>query len=330
MPYKGDYNRPGGSQKQQPSGDHRRPRITNQAPARRPARKTAPPEETPQAPLPGVLTSPDNDKVRFLRNLLSKKDRQAARHFLIEGVRLVEEALRGPKPPLYTLYDPDILARTEAGQRLLMRLIEMADDKRGVYPATARVMEMVTDTVTPQGVASAVPFLSWDEARMNSARLHLILDSLQDPGNLGTILRSAWAAGESSIWLSEGCVDFYSPKVARAGMGAHFHVPAVPDLNWTELNRRLALAGPQQIWLAASEDGSAGAGLPHVSYTEVDWTRPQAVIIGNEAHGPGQEASLQATHRLNIPMPGGAESLNAAVAASIIIFEALRQRQNRQ
>ncbi len=336
MPFKGNYNKPDGPQKQNPSGDHRnKPRPSSSAtagPRRSPAPKpVAPPPPEKQ---PGLLTSPDNDKARFLRNLLNKKDRYAARHFVAEGVRLVEEALRGPKPPLYTLYDPDALAGTDAGRKLLMRLIEMVEDKKGVFPATARIMESVSDTVAPQGVVAAVPFLKWEPSSFAAANLHIVLDGLQDPGNLGTILRSAGGAGATAIWLTEGSVDFYSPKVVRAGMGAHFRVPSAFGLKWPELLDQLKAAGVEQILLAESELEEAPPSvrprktldLPEVIYYEVDWTKPTAVIIGNEAHGAGTEAWQAATHLLHIPMPGGAESLNAAVAASLIIFESLRQR----
>ena len=316
MPSKGNNGRPG--QFRSTSG-----------PSRRPAASYEPVEEKQ----PGMLTSPDNDKVRFLRNLQSKKDRYAARHFLVEGVRLVEEALRAAKPPLYILYDPDALAKTEAGTRLLMRLIEMVEDKKGVFPTTERIMEVVSDTVAPQGVAAAVPFVNWSPDRLNEARLHIVLDSLQDPGNLGTILRSAGAAGDTAVWLTEGCVDFYSPKVVRAGMGAHFRVPTALDIGWPDLLSRLKAAGVEQIFVADSEadldtSRKGRQRLTETSYFEIDWQRPSAVIIGNEAHGVSASARSATTDLLNIPMPGGAESLNASVAASLVIFEALRHRLN--
>ena len=338
MPFKGDYNRPGGPQKQRTSNDHRGsgPRRSGTAakPERSrpsaPSRAAAPAQQAVEEKQPGLLTSPDNDKARFLRNLQSKKDRYAAKHFLVEGVRLVEEALRAPKPPLYTLYDADALNQTPAGQHLLMRLIEMLADKKGAFPATPRIMEYVCDTVSPQGVAAAVPFVQWQPEELAAAKLHIVLDQLQDPGNLGTILRSAGGAGDTAVLLTEGSVDFYSPKVVRAGMGAHFRVPAAFDQPWPSLVERLKAAGVEQIFLADSDaDDTSRKGrsrLTESSYFDIDWTKPSAVIIGNEAHGASAEARNAATHLLSIPMPGGAESLNASVAASLIIFEALRHR----
>jgi RNA methyltransferase, TrmH family len=329
MPGKTPNNRPGGPKKPSPSGANKpRPTSAMRSPASR-----AP--EPPSEKQPGLLTSPDNDKVRFLRHLQNKKDRYAASHFLVEGVRLVDEALNAPSPPLYTLYDSDALSNTDAGRRLLMRLIELVEDKKGVFPATARIMESISDTVTTQGVAAAVPFVTWEASAFAEARLHVILDELQDPGNLGTIMRSAGGAGSTAVWLTEDSVDLYAPKVVRAGMGAHFRVPTAHSLNWPALQERLKALGVEQILLAEGEaDAESNTrprktlNLPELTYYEVDWKKPSAVIVGNEAHGLSAEAWQAATAVLRIPMPGGAESLNAAVAASLIIFEALRQRTN--
>lgn len=323
MPFK----KPGNNRPSKSGAPARKNNANTQAP-RKPA-----PQPQPEEKQPGLLTSLDNDKVRFLRNLQTKKDRYAAKHFLVEGVRLVDEALRAARPPYFTLYDSEALLKTEPGKRLLQRLIELVEDKKGVYPATAKVMETVSDTVTPQGVSAAVPFLDWKPEDFSQVKLHLILDGLQDPGNLGTILRSAGGAGETAIWLTENCVDFYSPKVVRAGMGAHFRVPSAIDKSWESIKTQLKTLGVEQILLADSDSEDSvnsrprrAGDLPELTYYEVDWTKPCAVIIGNEAHGASNNAWLAATHRLTIPMPGGAESLNAAVAASLIVFEALRQR----
>jgi TrmH family RNA methyltransferase len=120
--------------------------------------------------------------------------------------------------------------------------------------------------------------------------LFLILDAVRDPGNLGTILRSGEAAGVGQVLLAPGTVDLYNPKVVRGAMGAHFR-------------------------------------LPVFSHDAVDWTQPSALIVGGEASGAGQEAAQIATGRVSIPMTGGAESLNAAMAATVILFEAARQRR---
>lgn len=143
-----------------------------------------------------------------------------------------------------------------------------------------------------------------------------MLDGIQDPGNVGTLLRSAEAAGVGLVLCGPGSADAYSPKVLRAAMGAHFNLPLRADLDWDEIGAELAASAP--IYAAA-----AGASMP---YYAADWKQPAALIIGSEARGVGPEGLALATHQISIPMAGRAESLNAGVAGSIILFEALRQR----
>lgn len=145
--------------------------------------------------------------------------------------------------------------------------------------------------------------------------LLLILDRVRDPGNLGTILRSAEAASVGHVLLSPGTVDHYNPKVVRGAMGAHFRLPVI-SLDWPAIAEQ---AGRRAVWLA----DAAG----ELSYDAVDWTQPSALIVGGEAAGAGQEAAVLATGRVSIPMAGGAESLNAAMAATVILFEAARQQR---
>jgi TrmH family RNA methyltransferase len=294
--------------------------------------KPRPPEPQPEPDYTGFITSPDNDKAKFVRLLQNKRDRYASRHFLIEGVRLVKEALKAETLPTYTLFEPEALRKTESGRGLLLRLNELMEEKKGVFPVIDKIIASVSDTVTPQGVAAAMPFLSWPDEKFAEKRLHIILDGLQDPGNLGTILRSAWGAGNAAVWLLENSVDLYSPKVVRAGMGSHFYVPARLDQKWPDLLKNLKKLGVKQIFLAEGEVTETGEGrasyrrLPSVNYYEVNWNEPVAVIIGNEAHGASREGWQAASNLVHVPMPGGAESLNAAIAASLIIFEALRQQ----
>ena len=138
---------------------------------------------------------------------------------------------------------------------------------------------------------------------------------MRDPGNLGTILRSAEAAGVGQVLLAPGTVDAYNPKVVRGAMGAHFRLP-LESLDWPAIAERVA---GRAVWLA----DAAG----EIAYDQVDWTAPSALIVGGEAAGAGQRAAELATGRVCIPMTGGAESLNAAMAATVILFEAARQRR---
>jgi TrmH family RNA methyltransferase len=143
----------------------------------------------------------------------------------------------------------------------------------------------------------------------------LVLDQLRDPGNLGTILRSAEAAGAGEVVLAPGTVDLYNPKVVRGAIGAHFRLP-VADLEWPAIGERVM---GRAVWLAdASGD---------MLYDAVDWRAPSALIVGGEAAGAGDHAAALATGRVCIPMAGNTESLNAAMAATVIMFEAARQRR---
>ncbi|HLU08834.1 MAG TPA: RNA methyltransferase, partial [Oceanobacillus sp.] len=142
-----------------------------------------------------------------------------------------------------------------------------------------------------------------------------ILDNLRDPGNMGTILRTAAAAGVEVVLLSPGSVDAYNPKVLRGGMGAHFRIPVL-EASWT----RIAVYCRDLTVYLADMQGD-------VTYDAADWQQAWALIIGSEAHGESEEASALARQRVYIPMVSETESLNAAVAAGIILFEAARQRR---
>jgi TrmH family RNA methyltransferase len=145
--------------------------------------------------------------------------------------------------------------------------------------------------------------------------LILVLDQVRDPGNLGTILRTAEAAGAGQVLLAPGTVDVYNPKVVRGAMGAHFRLP-VATLEWPAISQRVA---ERAVWLADATG--------EVAYDAVDWTQPAALIVGGEATGAGEEATALATGRVSIPMAGRAESLNAAMAATVLLFEAARQHR---
>ncbi len=256
-----------------------------------------------------MISSTANEKVRFLRSLRDSKARRQSGSFLIEGLRLVEEALRAGVRPNIVLVDPEHLERTDRGLELLRAL-----PRGDWFPATASVIKSVATTVAPQGIVAAVPIVRPSEP-VDLGLLVVVLDGLADPGNLGTILRAAEASGVTTVALTAGTVDPFAPKVVRAGAGAHFHLNLLPGESWASLRHRLA----DRRILAATAEG----GEWHFC---VDWTVPAALVIGSEAHGVSAEALDAAAARVSIPMVGRAESLNAAVAAGVILFEALRHR----
>jgi TrmH family RNA methyltransferase len=254
-----------------------------------------------------MITSAQNERVKYVRALARRRVRQREGRFVVEGTRLVDELERAGIRPALAFYS-DAWAESPAGQRLLP-LLRAADE--GAWPVSETVMAACSDTQTPQGVLAVVPFIDLEPRH----GLLLILDGIRDPGNLGTILRSAESAGVGQVLLAPGTVDLYNPKVVRGAMGAHLRLPVLSQ-DWPAIGKR---AGARAVWLSDAEAETA--------YHAVDWTRPSALIVGGEASGAGQEAADLATGRVSIPMAGGADSLNAAMAATVILFEAARQRQ---
>jgi len=176
-----------------------------------------------------------------------------------------------------------------------------------------QVLASCSDAVTPQGILAVVTIP--DNILPEECTFALVLDRVRDPGNLGTLLRTAHAADVQAVLLTEGTVDPFNPKVVRAGMGAHLFLPIV-EASTSELQGFLE---GMRIWIADSTNG--------IAYDRVDWTPPTALVIGNEAHGPSDEMLSMAAGSVHIPMPGHAESLNAAVAGAILMFEIVQQRK---
>jgi len=257
-----------------------------------------------------MITSLSNPKVKHVRALHGRKARHRERQFIIEGVRLVEEALKAGTTPAFVLYS-ERLKETPRGRALLEDLQRAGAD---VWAVSEAVLGAVATTVTPQGVVAVVPFVELTPGP--DADLHLVVDGIRDPGNLGTILRTAEAAGVDQVILAPRTVDVYSPKVVRAAMGAHLQVPIFVAYRWEQVSERLSRV---PAWLADAHASQA--------YDSMDWRGPVALIVSGEAHGPSLEARALARGAIRIPMPGPAESLNAAVATGIILFEILRQRR---
>jgi TrmH family RNA methyltransferase len=254
-----------------------------------------------------MITSTRNERIKYIRSLGRRRVRQREGRFVVEGSRLVGEVIGAGIEPALVLYTEAWLS-SPVGQSLAPAL-EMAE--AGSWLVSEAVMAACADTQSPQGVLIVVPIA---EARPQSG-LILILDQVRNPGNLGTILRSAEAAGVGQVLLAPGSVDAYSPKVVRGAMGAHFRL-SFSHQNWPEIRERTA---GREVWLADSSGDAA--------YDGVDWTRPCALLVGGEAAGAGEEAAALATGRVAIPMTGQAESLNAAMAATVILFEAARQQR---
>lgn len=264
------------------------------------------------------ILSPQNPVIKEAKLLKQKKAREEKRLFFIEGIRFVEEGLK-EKITIERIFVSDQLCQAKGGAEILSTI---SAGKYEVYSLPDKLFRELSDTENPQGILAIVRSIHRNlEDILSVGDFYIVLDSLQDPGNLGTIIRTADAAGVSGIIISKGSVDLYNPKVLRSTMGSVFHVPISfsPDLSHTL--RQLKSKGIRTY--AAHLKGTA-------DYFEVDMGQGAAIIIGNEANGINDEVAVQADTLVKIPMSGKAESLNASVAASLLMYEVVRQRRSRK
>jgi TrmH family RNA methyltransferase len=258
-----------------------------------------------------MITSIHNPKIQRIRDLLSHStSRTEQKAFVVEGIRLVEEVIQAGVKPECVYFSSQLNQR---GMTLIEKLRASSSPLEEVEDS---LLNRLSDTETSQGILSVIPELQ--PSLPKTIDFVLILDSIRDPGNMGTIFRTACAAGAQAILLSPECVDQYSPKVLRSAMGAHFHIPILKS-SWEEIREMLSGESPSfRIYLSDVREGNP--------LWQCDLSRPTAIIISNEATGATPAAQSLATDRIHIPMPGGFESLNASIAAAILLFEVVRQR----
>lgn len=300
----------------------------------------------------GTIQSAQNARVKEWAQLAERKHRDRQGKYIVEGVHLVQEALRHgakvetvlvaddrPLPQELRKYAPQ--GGRSGGNRSEVRSggeggrIGAAEVATGHSGGTAlgqtprrpccewisvsrAVLQKLADAQTPQGVVAVVRKPASDPSALLLAKAPLVVavDSVQDPGNLGAIIRSADAAGADGVLLGRGTVDLYNPKTLRSTMGSLYHLPVIEaDL-------------PQ--WLRrAREAGHAAVGMSlHARATlyETDLRRGTWFVLGNEGQGLSEEVQAEVDTGLIIPMQGAAESLNVAMAATVVLFEAMRQR----
>lgn len=240
-------------------------------------------------------------------------ERRKAKVFIVEGIRMFTEA---PKERMRAVvFNKSFYADHESLCKGYEALKEIP-----VYIVPDGDFERISDTKTPQGVLAVLNAFSYGEEQVLSdpKGVYMLLENLQDPGNLGTVLRSAEASGVCGVILDENSCDIYNPKVIRSTMGSVFRVPfaVVPDLK--ETVRKIKSMGGHVY--AAHLQGS-------VPYDTPDYRGLSAFIIGNEAAGLTQDITAEAGEAVRIPMAGKVESLNAAMAATLLMYEAARQRK---
>jgi len=257
-----------------------------------------------------MISSSQNPKIKLARALTGRpKERREAEAFLTEGVRLVEEACATNWPFRFVLYSDEL---SERGNELIKKL---EDKKIEVEKVESRLLQSLSETETSQGILAVL-----NDSQIpipESLNFILIPDSIRDPGNLGALLRSANAAGVQAVLIPPETTDAFAPKVLRAGMGAHFRLP-MQMMSWDEI-KRVSQAASLKTFLADMNGQTCW---------ETDFSQPLALIVGGEAEGASEQARKLANAFVKIPMAGKTESLNAAAAGSVLMFEVMRQRRN--
>jgi TrmH family RNA methyltransferase len=253
-----------------------------------------------------------NNLQSMIRDLQRRKARGRRGLALVEGVRLVEEALTSGLTLKGVVVAPD-LARTTRGRELRALLETRAVP---VQEVSDRVFNTLADTETPQGIVAVVEPRRWkvDEIPLGAGAVVLVIDGVQDPGNVGTLIRTAHALGAAATVVLRGTADVLNPKALRAAMGATFRHPVVP----LDDQQFIAWAGATAVTLWAT----AADGVP-LERARHDAAKI-AVIVGNEGAGIRPALNAVAARRVAIPLAQGAESLNVAVAAGILLHEVLR------
>jgi|CZCB01.1.fsa_nt_gi TrmH family RNA methyltransferase len=263
-----------------------------------------------------IIQSRQNALIKERIKLQQKKYRQKTGLFLVEGLRLVEEALAAGS--LAEVFVDESAGDTDRGLKLLQQSGQRAV---ACYQVKREILRALAETESPQGMVGVARQTRVDLTALPLEHgLLLILDGIQDPGNLGTIWRTAWGAGVDGIFCLPGTVDPYNSKTVRATMGGIFHVPVLagPEITWSMLRHWCAERDYQLV------AGDLGARKKHY---EVAFRERVALVIGNEAQGLLTVPVADLDERVKIPLQKGAESLNAAVACGILLYEVIRQRR---
>ena len=271
-----------------------------------------------------MITSPKNNRIKEAQKLHRRRHRYKSGQLVLEGVRLIEDALLTGARPTGLFFASEARTSNTNVDGLLGQAAAVGVE---CVECTNEVFATLSETMTSQGVAAIFPLPTIDLP--SSSTLSLILDQVRDPGNAGTLLRSAEAAGVDQVLFAPNTVDPYNEKVLRSAMGAHFRLPIRVCTTWPMVHDLLGTQ--QQLYVA-----EAAAEL---SYDQVDWNQPAALIVGGEAAGPSVEAIGTTAEKSNqygssftptaisIPMLGATESLNAGVSGAVVLFEAARQRR---
>ena len=266
-----------------------------------------------------VITSLQNAHIKLAASLKQKKYRDMHQVFIAEGTRLVEEVLKSDWEIKFAIYLDSV-----KNERILHLVDELKTRNCALYRVNQSIYDKVCETKGSQGILLVVKKHQYnlsDILKRAENPVVVVMDSVQDPGNVGTIIRTADAAGCSGVILTKGSADIFNGKTVRSAMGALFHVPIIEEVETEDL---LQFVKKNSIrTYAAALDKTAK------TYFSCDFAKPTAMIFGNEGNGVSDTLLIGASEKVFIPMQGDAESLNVATSAAIIIYESLRQRISR-
>jgi len=242
------------------------------------------------------ITSSENKIIKLVKHLAKKSEREKSGLFIAEGARLVQDAVQDGHIEFLIATSPcDFFPGDQ-------------------YIVSEQFFGKLSDTKTPQGIMAVCRIPEWDEEVLKSARLVLVCENTSDPGNLGTMLRTAEAAGADAVILAGNTVDLYNPKTVRSTMGSVFRVPVFTGDKYIDVLKSIGFTLAVTCLDGATSLYEADAGFERI-----------ALAIGNEAHGITKELMEKADLRIKIPMSGRVESLNAAIAASVCLYEYRRR-----
>jgi len=262
-----------------------------------------------------MITSVKNSKIKMVRELLgAKKHREQTRTIVIEGVRLAEEALTANTAINFCLYSDRI---SERGKKVVHQIQALSYDTEEV---STDLMDRISDTKTSQGILLAAPYPEVPLQKMVDPVI--VLDGIRDPGNLGTILRTAAAMDIGAVLLTLGTTDPFSPKVMRSAMGAQFHLP-IRYMSTQDIQEFCKNLNGIVLSIILTDSNSSK------TCWETDLSKPTCIVIGSETEGISAKIRKIGDENISIPMGSLMESFNAAVAASILMYELKRQRTNK-
>lgn len=249
------------------------------------------------------IVSSSNNLFKNTKKLLNAQERKKTKKFIVEGFRIVSDAVRHNADIDYIVISSDYSNNT-------------FEDDYKVYKLDKKLFAQISDTVNSQGIIAVVNYFSDKQLEYDKLENIVYLDTVADPGNMGTILRTCDAMGVDAVVVSKGCVDIYNPKVVRSTMASLFNVPVVYDFNEDMLD---VLKNKGYTVIGTILDGSE-------SVFDCDFNKKTVVVMGNEANGICDKVKNQCDVRVRIPMTGGAESLNVAVCCSMVLYERMRQK----